>query len=196
MLKRCFDILFSALGLVALSPLFFVLAFLVGLSSPGGVFYRQLRVGRYGKDFRLYKFRSMRPNSDSKGLLTVGGRDPRITCIGYFLRKYKLDELPQLINVLIGDMSLVGPRPEVRKYVSLYNQEQMRVLELRPGITDYASLEYFSENDLLAKSSEPEKTYIEEIMPAKLALNQRYIDEAGLATDVKIIFKTVAKILN
>jgi lipopolysaccharide/colanic/teichoic acid biosynthesis glycosyltransferase len=194
MLKRCFDILFSALGLVALSPLFFVLAFLVGLSSPGGVFYRQLRVGRYGKDFRLYKFRSMRPDSDSKGLLTVGGRDPRITRIGYFLRKYKLDELPQLINVLIGDMSLVGPRPEVRKYVSLYNQEQMRVLELRPGITDYASLEYFSENDLLAGSATPEKTYIEEIMPAKLALNQRYIDEAGFVTDIKIIFKTVGRI--
>jgi lipopolysaccharide/colanic/teichoic acid biosynthesis glycosyltransferase len=196
MLKRCFDILFSALGLVALSPLFFVLAVLVGLSSPGGVFYRQLRVGRYGKDFRLYKFRSMRPDSDSKGLLTVGGRDPRITRIGYFLRKYKLDELPQLINVLIGDMSLVGPRPEVRKYVSLYNQQQMRVLELRPGITDYASLEYFSENDLLATSSEPEKTYIEEIMPAKLALNQRYINEAGLATDIKIIFKTVGRIFS
>ncbi len=140
MLKRGFDILASFLGILVLSPLLLLLALLVGFSSPGGVLYKQIRVGRYGKDFRLYKFRSMRPESDSKGLLTVGGKDPRITPIGYFLRKYKLDELPQLFNVLIGDMSLVGPRPEVRKYVDLYNQEQMRVLELRPGITDYASL--------------------------------------------------------
>jgi len=135
-------------------------------------------------------------NSDKLGLLTVGGRDPRITTIGFYLRKYKLDELPQLINVLIGDMSLVGPRPEVRKYVDLYNDEQKKVLLVKPGITDYASLEYFSENDLLAKSTDPEATYIKEIMPAKLDLNKKYISEMGLNTDLKIIFGTLKRIIS
>ena len=136
----------------------------------------------------------MQPNSDSKGLLTVGGRDPRITRSGYFLRKYKLDELPQLLNVLIGDMSFVGPRPEVKKYVDLYTPQELQVLNVRPGITDYASLEYFSENELLATSDDPETTYIQEIMPAKLKLNARYIEEAGLLTDVKIMGRTILKI--
>ena len=143
----------------------------------------------------------MRPDSDKKGLLTVGGRDPRVTEIGYFLRKYKLDELPQLINVLVGDMSLVGPRPEVRKYVEMYSTEQLRVLEVQPGITDYASIEYSNENELLARSADPEKTYIDEIMPAKLRLNMKYIEESRggmltpLRTDLKIIFRTIGKIL-
>jgi len=154
----------------------------------------QERVGKDGKSFNLFKFRTMFTGSDKKGLLTVGGRDPRVTGIGYYLRKYKLDELPQLLNVLFGRMSLVGPRPEVRKYVDLYTVEQRRVLDVKPGITDYASLEYFSENELLAKSSDPEQTYIKEIMPAKLELNKRYISEAGLVTDLKLIFRTLGKI--
>lgn len=137
----------------------------------------------------------MRPNSDKAGLLTVGSRDNRVTNVGYFLRKYKLDELPQLINVLLGDMSFVGPRPEVRKYVDMYDAEQLKVLTVKPGITDYASIEYSDENDLLAKSDNPEKTYIDEVMPAKLKLNLKYIQEIGLATDVKIILKTIRKIL-
>jgi lipopolysaccharide/colanic/teichoic acid biosynthesis glycosyltransferase len=160
------------------------------------VFYRQLRVGRFGKDFRLWKFRTMRPDSDKKGLLTVGGRDPRVTRVGFYLRKYKLDELPQLLNVLSGDMSLVGPRPEVRKYVELYSPEQKRVLEVRPGITDYASIEYSDENELLARSADPERTYIDEVMPAKLRLNMKYIEEKSFATDIKIIFRTIRKIVS
>lgn len=137
----------------------------------------------------------MYKDSDKKGLLTVGGRDPRITPVGYFLRKYKLDELPQLFNVLLGSMSLVGPRPEVRKYVDLYTDEQKKVLSVQPGITDYASLDYINENELLAKSGEPEQTYIKEVMPAKLLLNMKYINEAGLGTDLKIIFRTIGKII-
>jgi lipopolysaccharide/colanic/teichoic acid biosynthesis glycosyltransferase len=194
-MKRLLDILASLIGLLILSPFLFILILWVGLSSKGGVFYLQERIGKFGKPFRLFKFRTMHTGSDKKGLLTVGGRDPRITTAGYYLRKYKLDELPQLLNVFIGDMSLVGPRPEVKKYVDLYSLEQRLVLNVKPGITDYASLEYFEENDLLAKSSEPEKTYIEEIMPAKLKLNARYITEAGLITDVKIICKTLMRIV-
>lgn len=194
-MKRLFDIVASFIGLLLLSPFLLIIALCVGLSSPGGVFYRQVRVGRYGKDFRLWKFRTMRPDSDKKGLLTVGGRDPRVTRVGYVLRKYKLDELPQLLNVLSGDMSVVGPRPEVRKYVELYTPEQRKVLDVRPGITDYASIEYSDENELLAKSNDPEKTYIEEVMPAKLKLNEKYIAEKSFATDLKIIFRTIGKIV-
>jgi lipopolysaccharide/colanic/teichoic acid biosynthesis glycosyltransferase len=201
-IKRLFDIVSSLLGLIILSPFLFIISILVLISSPGGIFYRQTRVGKNGKDFRLWKFRTMKPDSDKKGLLTVGGRDPRVTRIGYFLRKYKLDELPQLINVLTGDMSLVGPRPEVRKYVAMYSPDQMRVLSVQPGITDYASIEYSNENELLAQSADPEKTYIEEIMPAKLKLNMKYIEEsrgtmlAAMRTDLKIIFKTFFKIIS
>lgn len=194
-MKRAFDIIFSFFGLLALLPFFLFIGIWIRIDSPGGIFYRQTRVGRYNRDFRLWKFRSMRPDSDKKGLLTVGGRDPRITRSGYFIRKYKIDELPQLINVLTGDMSFVGPRPEVRKYVDLYNEEQKRVLNVRPGITDVASLEYFEENDLLAKSSDPERTYIDEIMPAKLKLNLQYISKANLGTDLGMIMKTIARIL-
>lgn len=193
-MKRLFDILMSLIGLIILLPFFFLLSVWIMLDSPGGVFYRQKRVGKNNVDFLLWKFRSMRPDSDKKGLLTVGGRDPRITRSGYFIRKYKIDELPQLINVLTGDMSLVGPRPEVRKYVDLYSKEQLKVLDVRPGITDLASLNYFEESELLAKSLDPEKTYVEEIMPAKLKLNLLYIDKANLSTDLKMIFSTVARI--
>lgn len=194
MIKRLFDIFSSLLGLIILSPFLLIISLLVLFSSPGGIFYRQTRVGKNDKNFRLWKFRTMKPDSDKKGLLTVGGRDPRVTGIGYFLRKYKLDELPQLINVLVGEMSVVGPRPEVRKYVDMYTPEQMHVLDVQPGITDYASIEYSNENELLAKSSDPEKTYIEEIMPAKLKLNMKYIEEKSLATDLKIIFRTIGKV--
>lgn len=196
MLKRLFDIILSIIGLLMLSPFFIIIALLIALDSRGGVFYRQVRVGKNGKDFYLFKFRSMRTDADKKGLLiTVGGRDSRITRMGYFIRKYKVDELPQLLNVLFGDMSLVGPRPEVRRYVDMYNEEQKKVLSVKPGITDYASIEYSNENELLGKAADPEKVYIEEIMPAKLELNLKYIDEQGTATDLKIIFKTIAKIV-
>jgi lipopolysaccharide/colanic/teichoic acid biosynthesis glycosyltransferase len=196
MLKRLFDIFFSLLGLIILFPFFIIIAAFVGLTSNGGVFYLQSRVGKNGKDFKLFKFRTMYTDADKKGLLTVGGRDPRITPVGFYLRKYKLDELPQLLNVLFGSMSLVGPRPEVRKYVDLYTSQQKEILLVKPGITDYASLEYFSENELLAQSADPELTYISEVMPAKLELNRKYILEAGLVTDLKIIFRTIRRIFS
>lgn len=194
MLKRLFDLVAAAAGIVIVSPLLLIISVVVTLESRGGVFYKQKRVGRYGREFTLLKFRTMRLESDRSGLLTVGSRDPRITRTGIFLRKYKLDELPQLFNVLYGSMSLVGPRPEVKKYVDLYNDEQRKVLNVKPGITDLASLEYFEENDLLAESPEPELTYIREIMPAKLELNRKYIETQGLITDMKIILKTVGRI--
>ncbi len=194
--KRIFDIVSSFLGILILSPLLIILCLFVAFDSKGPVIFLQTRVGRNNKDFKLIKFRTMSPDSDQKGLLTVGGRDPRITSAGYYLRKYKLDELPQLFNVLAGDMSIVGPRPEVRKYVDLYNEEQREVLKVKPGITDYASLQYFRENELLAGSPEPELTYINEVMPAKLLLNKKYIAEAGLITDLKIILRTLRKIVS
>jgi lipopolysaccharide/colanic/teichoic acid biosynthesis glycosyltransferase len=175
-------------------PFLFLFSLIIIVTSGFPVFYFQTRVGRNNKDFKLCKFRTMYSDSDKKGLLTVGGRDPRITSAGYFLRKYKLDELPQLMNVLLGDMSLVGPRPEVRKYVDLYSEEQKKVLMVRPGITDYASLDYINENEILGKSNNPEEAYIKEVMPAKLALNRKYIAEAGFVTDLKIIFRTINKI--
>lgn len=194
MLKRVFDIVFSLIGLVLASPIFLFLSIWIKLDSPGGIFYLQERIGKDFKPFKLYKFRSMYSGSDKKGLLTVGNKDKRITRSGYFIRKYKLDELAQLINVLIGDMSFVGPRPEVKKYVELYNDEQKKVLTVKPGITDYASIEYFNENELLEKSTNPEKTYILEIMPHKLQLNLKYIEEQNLFVDIKIILKTIKKI--
>lgn len=188
---RVFDIAFSFVGLLILSPLLLLIAVWVKIDSRGPVFYRQVRVGLGGKDFKLFKFRSMRVDADKAGLLTVGGRDSRITRAGYLLRKYKIDELPQLLNVLNGDMSLVGPRPEVRKYVDLYNAEQKRVLLSRPGITDMASIAYKKENELLARSADPERTYIEEVMPEKLRLNMVFINDPSLANYFKIIFRTI-----
>ena len=192
---RFFDFILSLVGLVVLAPIFIVLAIWIKIDSKGSVFYKQVRVGQNGIDFGLFKFRSMVVDADKKGLITVGGRDPRITRSGYFIRKYKLDELPQLINVLLGDMSLVGPRPEVRKYVDLYTDEQQKVLSVKPGITDYASIEYMDENEILGKSSDPEKTYIEEIMPEKIKYNMKYINNKSLFEYFKIILLTVLKIV-
>lgn len=192
---RLFDILFSTIGLLVLSPLFLIIYIIIIIESKGGGFYSQTRVGKNGIPFAIYKFRSMRTDADKHGLITVGGRDPRITRIGYYIRKYKIDELPQLWNVLVGDMSLVGPRPEVQKYVDLYTEEQRKVLSVRPGITDYASIEYVDENILLAKSDNPDRTYIEVVMPAKIVLNMKYINNKSLKEYFKIIFLTLAKIV-
>lgn len=194
-MKRLFDIISSGLGLIVLSPLFVVLAIWIKTDSKGPVFYRQTRVGRGNKDFRLYKFRSMRPDSDRLGLITVGGHDPRVTRSGYYIRKYKLDEFPQLINVFVGDMSLVGPRPEVRKYVDMYTPEQMRVLSVRPGITSLASIRYRNENDILAAAEDPDRCYIEQVMPDKLAIDLEYVDRATLLNDIKLIFSTFREII-
>lgn len=194
-MKRLFDIIASGLGLIVLSPLFAVLAVWIKADSRGPVFYRQTRVGRNNRDFRLYKFRSMRPDSDKLGLITVGGHDPRVTRSGYYIRKYKLDEFPQLINVFIGDMSLVGPRPEVRKYVDMYTPEQMRVLSVRPGITSLASIRYRNENDILAAAEDPDRCYIEQVMPDKLAIDLEYVDRATLWNDIRLIFSTFREII-
>lgn len=191
---RFFDIIFSAVGLLLLSPLFLIIYILIRCESKGGGFYCQQRVGKDGRMFGLYKFRSMRTGSDKKGLITVGGHDSRITRMGYFIRKYKIDELPQLWNVLKGDMSLVGPRPEVKKYVDLYTEEQRRVLSVRPGITDYASIEYVDENEILGKADDPDRVYVEEIMPAKIKLNMRYIENQSLKEYFKIIGLTFINI--
>ncbi|HJD92278.1 sugar transferase [Bacteroides coprosuis] len=192
---RLLDILFSFIGIVILSPVFLILYIAIRLESKGGGFYKQIRVGKDSKDFGLYKFRSMRVGADKKGLITVGGRDPRITKVGYFIRKYKLDELPQLFNVLTGDMSLVGPRPEVRKYVELYTDEQKKVLSVRPGITDYASIEYVDENEILGKADDPDKAYIEQIMPDKIRYNMKYINNQSVIEYFKVIFLTIYRII-
>lgn len=194
MIRFC-DIVLSCLGLLLLSPLFVVVAVWIVFDNPGPVFYRQMRVGKDGKDFGLLKFRSMRIGADKESLITIGEHDSRITRAGYYIRKYKLDELPQLWNVLTGDMSLVGPRPEVRRYVDMYTDEQRQVLTVRPGITDYASIEYIDENRMLAQAEDPDRTYIEEILPAKIALNMRYIKHQTLGEYMKIIFLTLAKII-
>lgn len=195
-MKRLFDIIFSLLGLIVLSPLLIFIAVLIKLDSRGPVFYKQLRVGQHNKDFSIFKFRTMVVDADKKGLLTVGDRDPRVTKVGYFLRKYKLDEFPQLINVFIGDMSFVGPRPEVRRYVDMYSESDLEILEVKPGITDYASIEYRNEAELIKLAKDPEKTYVHDIMPAKIKLNKKYINNNNLMTDFKIILKTFASILS
>jgi lipopolysaccharide/colanic/teichoic acid biosynthesis glycosyltransferase len=196
LIKRLFDIVLSSIGLLVLSPLFLIIALLLLFTGTGGhVFFRQIRIGRGGVEFVLYKFRTMNNNGANSGLLTVGMRDKRITPVGYYLRKYKLDELPQLFNVLIGDMSIVGPRPEVPFYVSKYSGEQLKVLNVRPGLTDYASIEYSNENEILGNSANPEETYLNIIMPAKLAISLKYIENSNLTTDMRIIFKTIGKIL-
>ena len=193
-MTRLFDILFSFFGLFILSPFFVIIWLIIVLTSRGTGFYTQNRVGKDGVDFSLYKFRSMRKDADKGSLITVGGRDPRITKIGYFIRKFKIDELPQLFNVLKGDMSLVGPRPEVRKYVDLYTDEQKKVLSIRPGITDYASIEYVDENEILGKSDNPDEVYVSQIMPDKIKLNMKYIENKSVKEYFKIIFLTVFKI--
>lgn len=192
---RFFDILFSIIGLVLLSPLFTVLYLLIRIESQGGGFYSQERIGKNGKPFKLFKFRSMRIGSDKKGLITIGEKDNRITKTGFILRKYKLDELPQLWNVFIGDMSLVGPRPEVKKYTDLYTEEQKQVLQVRPGITDWASIKYVDENKILGEAKDPDEAYVNLIMPNKIKLNMVYIQHQTLGEYFKIIFTTFKEIV-
>lgn len=194
MLKRIFDIILSLFGLILLSPFMIIIAILIKLDSKGSVFFKQVRVTKNGREFKIFKYRTMKVGSDKYSQITVG-KDNRITKIGSFLRKYKLDEIPQLINVLIGDMSLVGPRPEVPKYVALYTDEQKEILKVRAGITDYASIEFSNENDILADEADPEKAYIEKIMPKKIELNKKYLSEISVITDIKIILLTIKKIL-
>lgn len=189
-MKRLFDIVASGCGLIVLSPLFLILAVWIKLDSPGPVFYRQVRVGRGNKDFRIFKFRSMRVGSDKGSLVTIGGHDPRITRSGFFIRKFKLDEFPQLINVFVGDMSLVGPRPEVRHYVEYWTPEQLHVLDVRPGITDPASIKFRNENELMEQAEDPEKYYIEVIMQEKIKLYLEYVRNHSFLGDIGLIFKT------
>lgn len=191
MMKRLFDIVASACGLILLSPLFFIVSVWIKLDSTGPVFYRQVRVGRYNKDFKIFKFRTMRVGADKGSLVTIGGHDPRVTRIGYYLRKFKIDELPQLINVFIGDMSLVGPRPEVRHYVNYWTPEQLHVLDVRPGITDPASIKFRNENELMESAEDPESFYINVIMQEKLKLYLEYVHNASFWYDIKLIFKTI-----
>ena len=189
-MKRLFDVVASGLGLIVLSPLFLILAIWIKMDSKGPVFYRQVRVGRGNKDFRIFKFRSMRVGADKGSLVTIGGHDSRVTKSGYFIRKFKFDELPQLINVFVGDMSLVGPRPEVRHYVDYWTPEQMHVLDVRPGITDPASIRFRNENEMMGKAEDPEKYYIEVIMQEKIKLYLEYVEKHSFLYDIGLIFKT------
>ncbi len=189
MSKRLFDLFFAVFGLLVLWPLFVVVAILIVFDDGFPVFFRQERVGRFGKPFKIWKFRTMKVQNDGPQITVFG--DCRITNIGKFLRHYKIDELPQLINVLLGSMSFVGPRPEVKKYVDMYNDQQKLVLQVFPGITDLASLKYINENEVLAKSSDPEKTYINEVMPDKLNLNLEYLERRNILLDLKIIIATI-----
>lgn len=195
MLKRVFDILASGVGLLFLSPLFLFIAIWIKLDSEGPVFFRQIRVGRYHKNFKIYKFRSMKIGSDKGSQVTIGGHDYRITRSGYFIRKTKIDELPQLINVFIGDMSLVGPRPEVPHYVKFWTFDQLRVLDVRPGITDPASIKFRNENELLGNVANPEKYYVEVLMQEKIKLYLNYVDNACFWYDIKLILETFKVIL-
>lgn len=194
-MKRIFDIVTSSVILLIFFPVGILISLAITMESRGGVFYRQERIGRYGIPFKVFKFRTMKVDSEKLGTLTVGMKDNRITAVGVFLRKLKLDEFPQFLNVLIGQMSIVGPRPEVKEYVDLYSEEQRKVLDVKPGITDYASLEYFKENELLGKSDNPRQTYIDEIMPAKLELNKKYLTNPTIIEDIKIMWKTFLKMV-
>ena len=193
--KRLFDFSLSLFGLIILLPALFIISIGVVLTSKGGVLFSHRRVGKNEVDFYIYKFRTMHANTDETSELTLGNLDPRITRFGRFLRKYKLDELPQLINVLIGDMSFVGPRPEVRKYVDNYTEEQLALLSVRPGITDYASIEYADEGEILGKASDPEKEYLEVVLPRKLELGLKYVHERSFLTDISIILRTLGRLL-
>lgn len=194
-MKRLFDFIAALIGLILLFPAFIILIIIIKITSKGSAFFKQTRVGQYGKEFELLKFRTMYINSASSGLLTIGEKDIRITYVGYYLRKYKLDELPQLINVLLGNMSLVGPRPEVKKYVDLYDNEQLKVLQLKPGITDMASIKYKNENEILGKSDNPELTYINQIMRDKIRINMEFAESnKSLWGSIKIILLTIKAI--
>ena len=192
---RLFDVLLSGLGIILLFPLFLVLYILIRCESSGEGFYVQERIGKDGKPFMMYKFRSMFEGADNGSKITIGSHDNRITRVGSFIRKYKLDELPQLWNVFIGDMSIVGPRPEVEKYTRLYTSEQSKVLSVRPGITDWASIEYVDENIILGKATDPDKTYIEIILPDKIRYNMKWIENQGVMEYFKIILMTFLKII-
>jgi len=194
-MKRLMDIFLSLCILALFLPVGMLLSLCIVLESKGGVFYRQERIGWMGKPFNLIKFRSMRPDADREGKLTVGERDPRVTRVGAFIRKYKLDEFPQFINVLKGEMSVVGPRPEVAHYVAQYTDEQRKVLDFKPGITDLASITYFEENKLLAHASDPQSTYVEEIMPEKIRINLAYQTNATVWSDLGVIWKTARRVL-
>ena len=194
-MKRLMDVVFSFFILMAFLPFGLIISICIALESRGGVFYRQERIGLGGKPFMLLKFRSMRPNAELHGKLTVGARDPRVTRGGAFVRRYKLDEFPQFINVLRGDMSVVGPRPEVMEYVRHYTAEQRKVLDYKPGITDLASISYFEENKLLAKSMDPERTYLEEIMPNKIRINLEYQLTATVWRDLGVVWKTAMRMI-
>ncbi len=194
-IKRIFDIIVSLIGLIALLPFFLIIAFAIKVDSTGPIFFKQVRISKNGKEFEIYKFRTMIQDAESKGMQITVEKDSRITKVGKFLRKSKIDELPQLINVLKGDMSFVGPRPEVPKYVALYDKDQRNILKVRPGITDIASIEYRDESSILAKSMDPEKTYIEEIMPKKIELNLIYIRNISVLYDVVLICKTIVKVI-
>ena len=196
MLKRLFDIISSSVALIILSPILIIISLFIILDSKGGIFYKQIRIGKNELPFKLFKFRTMNVGSDKKGLITIGKRDSRITKVGYYLRKYKIDELPQLLNIILNDMSVVGPRPEVEKYVRLYTKEQKEVLKVKPGLTDLASLNYFNENEILDKAIDSENAYIEEVMPEKLKLNLEYIDNQSFLYDLKIILLTLNRIVS
>ena len=194
-IKRGFDIVVSFIGLLILLPIFLIVAIIIKLDSKGPIFFRQVRVGKNGKEFKIFKFRTMVVDAEEKGMqITVDG-DSRITKPGNFLRRSKIDELPQLINVLIGDMSFVGPRPEVPKYVAMYDENQRSILKIRPGITDIASIEYRDENSILAQSKNPEEAYINEIMPRKIELNFKYIENMSVIYDIKLIIETIFKVI-
>ncbi|MDU5110093.1 MAG: sugar transferase [Clostridium sp.] len=192
-IKRCFDFIVSLIGIIILSPVFIIVSIAIKLDSKGNILFLQKRVGRYGKEFNIYKFRTMVTDAEKLGKQITIGKDDRITKVGVFLRKFKIDELPQLFNVFKGDMSLVGPRPEVPKYVSLYSFEQKKVLNVRPGITDMASLRYKDENDILGKVDNPEEYYINVIMKDKLNLNLEYIEKSNIFFDIYLIVKTIIK---
>ena len=194
-LKRAMDIAISGAALCVLWPVLLLIALAIVIDDPGPVFYRQVRVGRGGKEFRIFKFRTMVVDADKKGLQITVGRDSRITRMGALLRKTKLDELAQLLNVFLGQMSFVGPRPEVPRYVAMYTPYQRQVLLVRPGITDYASIAYRNENDLLAGAEDPERMYVEEIMPAKLELNMKYLRRVSPLEDIRLIFMTIAAVI-
>ncbi len=189
--KRIFDLFFATVGTILLLPVLIPVAIAIKIDSTGPIFFRQVRVRRYGDTFRIFKFRTMVTDAEKCGPLVSSGDDPRITRVGAFLRKYKIDELPQLLNVINGEMSLVGPRPEVPKYVEIYQEDYKSILIVRPGITDYASLEFKDENRLLKSADNPEKKYIEEILPIKIKYYKKYIADQSMLTDFKLILKTI-----
>ena len=195
MIKRLFDLFFSLIGVIVLSPLLLIIAILIKISSPGPVFYRGLRAGKNFKPFKIFKFRTMKAEAEKLGGPSTAGDDPRLTRIGKFLRKWKIDELPQLLNVIKGEISLVGPRPEVLEYAKLYQGEEKIVYTIKPGITDFASLWDVHEEEILKGSPDPEKTYLEKIRPEKVKLQMKYLKEMSLYTDIKIIWRTLLKLI-